>query len=101
MAFDRHQRFDGCRRWTPGGEEGEIAIGDMTTDQQTSCPKTMIFVALMDSAGLQQKPSRPPVNRPEIRTSFSRQHLATSVAGESADPGIRSQMKHYRAVREN
>src|SRR5882672_10209253 len=25
MAFDRHQRFDGCCRWTPGGEEGEIA----------------------------------------------------------------------------
>src|SRR5258705_10731729 len=42
MAFDRHQRFDGCCRWTPGGEEGEIAIGDMTTDQQTACPKTLI-----------------------------------------------------------
>src|SRR5476649_2084879 len=41
MAFDRHQRFDGCSRWTPSGEEGEIAIGDMTTDQQTACPKTM------------------------------------------------------------
>src|SRR6267378_2078724 len=27
MAFDRHQRFDGCCRWTPGGDEGEIAIG--------------------------------------------------------------------------
>ena len=23
MPFDRHQRFDGCSRWTPGGEEGE------------------------------------------------------------------------------
>src|SRR3981189_2865388 len=23
MAFDRHQRFDGCSRWTPGAEEGE------------------------------------------------------------------------------
>src|SRR5713101_80490 len=22
MAFDRHQRFDGCSRWTPCGEEG-------------------------------------------------------------------------------
>src|SRR5665647_1096297 len=28
MAFDRHQRFDGCSRWTPGAEEGEITIGD-------------------------------------------------------------------------
>jgi hypothetical protein len=42
MAFDRHQRFDGCSRWTPGGEEGEIAIGDMTPDQQTARPQTLI-----------------------------------------------------------
>src|SRR5664280_421976 len=42
MAFDRHQRFDGRCRWTPGGEEGEITIGDISTDQQTSRPKTMI-----------------------------------------------------------
>jgi hypothetical protein len=26
----------------PGGEEGEIAIGDMTTDQQTARPQTLI-----------------------------------------------------------
>jgi hypothetical protein len=43
MAFDRHQCFDGCCRWAPGGEEGEIAIGDTTTDQQTSRPKTVIY----------------------------------------------------------
>jgi hypothetical protein len=33
MTFDRHQRFDGCTHRTPSGEEGEIAIGDVTTDQ--------------------------------------------------------------------
>src|SRR6267142_1018692 len=42
MAFDRHQRFDGCSRWTPGGEEGEIAIGDTATDQQAARPQTII-----------------------------------------------------------
>src|SRR5664280_1721124 len=42
MAFDRHQRFDGCCRWAPGGEEGEVAINDISTDQQTARPKTMI-----------------------------------------------------------
>ena len=26
MAFDRHQRFDGCCGWTPGGEEGEVPV---------------------------------------------------------------------------
>src|SRR4029077_16267966 len=44
MAFDRHQRFDGCCRRAPCGEESEIAIGDTTTDQQTACPKTRICV---------------------------------------------------------
>jgi len=43
MAFDRHQRFDGCCRRAPCGEESEIAIGDTTTDQQTACPKTRIW----------------------------------------------------------
>src|ERR1700686_2450028 len=33
MAFDCHQRFDGCCGWTPGGEEGKVPIGDMTSDQ--------------------------------------------------------------------
>ena len=42
MAFDRHQRFDGCSSWTPGGEEGEIAIGDTTADQQATGPQTII-----------------------------------------------------------
>src|ERR1700730_7666645 len=42
MAFDRHQCFDGCSCWTPSGEEGEIAIGDMTADQQTASPQTLI-----------------------------------------------------------
>ena len=42
MAFDRHQRFDGCSRWTPGAEEGEITIGDISTDQQTARPQTLI-----------------------------------------------------------
>src|SRR4030081_2127517 len=44
MAFDLHQCFDRCCRWATGSEEGEIAIGDTTTDQQTACPKARIFV---------------------------------------------------------
>jgi hypothetical protein len=30
MAFDR---FNGCSCWASGGEEGEVIIGDATTDQ--------------------------------------------------------------------
>ena len=33
MAFDRDQRFNRCSRRAPGGEEGEIIIGDATADQ--------------------------------------------------------------------
>ena len=33
MAFDRDQRFNGCSRRAPGGEEGEVTVGDATTDQ--------------------------------------------------------------------
>ena len=42
MAFDCDQRFDGCSCRAPGGEEGEVIIGDATTDQQTACPQTVI-----------------------------------------------------------
>src|SRR5580704_15944833 len=45
MAFDCHQRFDGCCGWTPGGEEGKVPIGDMTSDQQAAGPKTLICAA--------------------------------------------------------
>jgi len=37
-TLDRHQRFDRCSRRTPGGKEGEIAIGDVATHQQTARP---------------------------------------------------------------
>ena len=39
MAFDRDQCFNGCFCWAPGGEEGEVTIGDMTSDQQPEGPK--------------------------------------------------------------
>src|SRR6202030_1614424 len=44
MAFDRDQRFNGCSRWAPGGEEGEVTIGDAATDQQTARPQTIICI---------------------------------------------------------
>src|SRR5260370_17012126 len=46
MALDRDQRFDRCSRWTPGGEEGHVAVDDATTDQQTTCPQTIICAAV-------------------------------------------------------
>src|SRR5580658_9956410 len=37
--------FDGCCRWAPSGEEGEVTIGDMTSDQQAAGPKALICAA--------------------------------------------------------
>ena len=33
MTLDRYQRFERRSRWTPSGKEGEIAIGDVATNQ--------------------------------------------------------------------
>ena len=41
MTLDRYQRFDRRSCWTPGGKEGEIAIGDVAADQQTTRPQTV------------------------------------------------------------
>src|SRR6266513_286392 len=39
MALDADQGLDRSPCRTPGGEVGEIAVGDITPDQQASCPK--------------------------------------------------------------
>ena len=38
VAFDTHECRNGCSCRTPGGEVGEIAIGDIAPDQQAACP---------------------------------------------------------------
>src|SRR5205814_5957894 len=41
MALDADQGLDRSPCRTPGGEVGEIAVGDITADQQGSCPKDL------------------------------------------------------------
>ncbi len=38
MPFDFRQRFDRRSARRPCGEEGEIAVANLTTDQQSACP---------------------------------------------------------------
>lgn len=45
MAFDGDQRFNRCSRRAPGGEEGEVAVGDAPPDQQAARPQTIICAA--------------------------------------------------------
>ena len=44
MAFDADQRLDRSSCRTPSGEVGEIAVGDMTPDQQASRPQALAFI---------------------------------------------------------
>jgi hypothetical protein len=41
MALDADQGLDRSPGRAPGGEVGEIAVGDITPDQQASCPKDL------------------------------------------------------------
>ena len=38
MSFNQDQLFHGRALGAPGGEEGEIAVGNVSADQKTSCP---------------------------------------------------------------
>jgi len=51
VAFNGNQRFDGGSRRAPSGEEGEIAAGDVTTDQQAIWPASLGLVAKPISPG--------------------------------------------------
>ena len=44
MALDADQGLDRSPCRTPGGEVGEIAVGDITPDQQASCPKDLAVI---------------------------------------------------------
>src|SRR6476659_4937995 len=44
MALDADQGLDRSPCRTPGGEVGEIAVGDITPDQQASCPKDLVVM---------------------------------------------------------
>jgi hypothetical protein len=50
MAFHRHQLFQGRALGAPGGEEGQVTVGDVATDQKASCPFTgkviVVFIGL-------------------------------------------------------
>src|SRR5260370_23626913 len=90
MAFDRHQRFDGCSRWTPGAEEGVIAIGDTTTDQQTSRPKTVIGAVKFFSLEISQFEIAPIIQPRSFGSGPCRQAFPVGRAQRLGDVGGRA-----------
>jgi hypothetical protein len=54
MAFDRYQFLYGRALGTPSGEEGQIAIGYVAADQQTSCPLSRKSAAIFSGIEIGQ-----------------------------------------------
>src|SRR6202022_3421578 len=75
MALDRDQRFDRCSRWTPGGKEGHVAVDDATTDQQTTCPQTIICAAVVLGLKIGEFDIAPIVQSRPLGSSSRRQTL--------------------------
>ena len=84
MAFDRHQHFDRCSHWTPSGEEGEIAIGDVATDQQTARPQTLIFVLDSSTSGRRGPVSAPVLEKLLLQYQHSTQRLPAGLRFKAA-----------------
>jgi hypothetical protein len=44
MAFDTDECRNRCSSRTPGGKVGEVAVGNITSDQQAARPQAMVFI---------------------------------------------------------
>ena len=75
MAFDRDQRFNGCSRWAPGCEEGEVIIGDTTTDQQTARPHNPICIVELSGIEIGQFEITPVMQSRSFGSGSCRQAL--------------------------
>ena len=49
MALDRDQCLDGGSSWAPCGEESQVSIGNVATDQQSTRPKSSVFSVVIGS----------------------------------------------------
>ena len=86
MAFDADQGLDRCSGRTPGGEVGEIAIGDIAPDQQASRPQAMAFIVELFAFEIGQfevapvMQSRPLVPVPADRRCQSARRCALAIS---------------------
>ena len=85
MALDADQGLDRSPCRTPGGEVGEIAVGDITPDQQASCPKDL---AVMVGLFAFERPIRGSTSRAIAVLWF--RHRPTDAASQIVAASLRS-----------
>ena len=90
MALDADQPLDRSSCRTPGGEVGEIAIGDMTSDQQSACPQALAFIVELSTREIGQFEVAPVMQPWSFGARTGRQTLAIS----SALPATRCGLPH-------
>ena len=54
MALDCDQCLDGGSGWAPCGEESHVSIGNVATDQQSTRPKSAVFLVVIGSIDVGQ-----------------------------------------------
>ncbi len=75
MAFDADQCLDRRADGTPGGEVGEIAVGDMTPDQQAARPRAATFLGELYGIEFSQFEIAPVMQAWPLGSRASRQAL--------------------------
>ena len=86
MALDADQGFDRSPCRTPGGEVGEIAVGDITPDQQAACPKDL--AVMVRTLRLRDRPIRGSTSRAIVVLWF--RHRPTDAASQIVAVSLRS-----------
>ena len=97
MAFDRDQRFNRCCRRAPGGEEGEVAVGDATPDQQAACPQAVTCIVEWLALEIGQFEITPIMQPQFLGSGSCRQVLPVGRAPRRGDVSCRARGRRRRS----
>src|SRR3954452_15524141 len=75
MSLDPDQHLDRRAGGAPGGEEGEISIGDVAADQEAARPKAGPSLVVLTSIEIGQFQVRPVVEAFALRAAARRQAM--------------------------
>lgn len=85
MTFHRDQGFDGSGLRTPCGEEGEVAVCDISTEQKAACPHAgegVVIVAGVEVGQFQIGPVMAPFALRAGAGGEARPHIVGQIVGD-------------------
>ena len=97
MAFDGDQRFNRCARRAPGGEEGEVAVGNATPDQQAACPQAVTCIVEWLALEIGQFEITPIMQPQFLGSGSCRQVLPVGRAPRPGDVSCRARGRRRRS----